>query len=816
MKRFHFRFPRRVRIHGGDCDAVARALHHEAQKGALEQNEQTLISDEKAFWCRADQGMVLRSTSYERKQMSTKTSLKRIALIAVSALTLGFVGVAPSSAGTDITFTSGAGVAGSGTSTDPFIIQAGVAYATVFTATSTPALTGVTVTPALPTGVSYNATTNVLSATTGTSVTAKAAYTVTSTAPSAKTGTFYLTIQAGAVTVTSNQPWRASSPAGTFDDTTGAVAIAKTATAVTDTVTIAAAADTAAKSGTGNYRYLEVTGSTFAATNIAGAVPNGTLASGTTAGTATQLAMPQSGSINGGTVSVHTAATGTVTVKFYDRSTDAVTGYSVITPLQTITITVSAPGALNAAKSEAVICATATTGTYPVASGCDYTVLTGDDDVLAKAALASAGGVTSGIGTAKAVIRVSLKDVTGSGLIGTLPAVGASIDGPGTLSIGTAANADASTGRYLTAAAAPANVFYINVFSDGNNGVGTVSILVGGSVWKTKTVSFYGAPTKLTASAGLKVLKAGTAYAVPSTACVLVATCGTTVALTPVVQVLATDNKGIAVPGLTYTATPDATVLLSGSSSNNYGDAIADSIGATWFGVTTSPSAASGATGTVSYKTLLADGTTYLTSNTLSFAIGGAPVAVTMGLAAGASTEVGAKSSLVFADKDAAGNAAYDADVALALTSNVALVVGTAAATAGNALPATIAMIGGTGTVKFYNPLVPGNVTISGLAAGLIAVSTTFTVQNSAVNAAADAALEAIDAATAATDAANLAAEAADAATMAAQDAKDAADAATAAVEALAQQVATMIDALKAQLKTLATIVAKIAKKVKA
>ena len=41
-------------------------------------------------------------------------------------------------------------------------------------------------------------------------------------------------------------------------------------------------------------------------------------------------------------------------------------------------------------------------------------------------------------------------------------------------------------------------------------------------------------------------------------------------------------------------------------------------------------------------------------------------------------------------------------------------------------------------------------------------------------------------------------------------------DAATAAVEKLAQDVATMIDALKAQLATLAEVVAKIAKKVKA
>ena len=85
-----------------------------------------------------------------------------------------------------------------------------------------------------------------------------------------------------------------------------------------------------------------------------------------------------------------------------------------------------------------------------------------------------------------------------------------------------------------------------------------------------------------------------------------------------------------------------------------------------------------------------------------------------------------------------------------------------------------------------------------------------------AANAASDAAAEAIDAANAATDAANLAAEAADAATVAAEEARDAADAATAAVEALATEVATLMAALKAQITTLANTVAKIAKKVKA
>ena len=96
-----FKFPRRVRIHGGECDAVARALHHEAQKVALTQNEQTLISDEKAFLSQADSKKAFGSTSFERKQMSTKTTLKRIALVAVSALGFGLLStVAPANAAT--------------------------------------------------------------------------------------------------------------------------------------------------------------------------------------------------------------------------------------------------------------------------------------------------------------------------------------------------------------------------------------------------------------------------------------------------------------------------------------------------------------------------------------------------------------------------------------------------------------------------------------------------------------------------------------------------------------------------------------------
>ena len=67
-------FPRRVRIRGGEFGASARAMH---RKAAFEN---------------------VSSATIERKLMSTKTTLKRVALVAVAAMGLGLLSVAPSSA----------------------------------------------------------------------------------------------------------------------------------------------------------------------------------------------------------------------------------------------------------------------------------------------------------------------------------------------------------------------------------------------------------------------------------------------------------------------------------------------------------------------------------------------------------------------------------------------------------------------------------------------------------------------------------------------------------------------------------------------
>jgi len=84
------RFLRRVRIHGGEFDTSARAMYRVSEKGSL-------ITYEKAFSTRADLRIV-RGSTIERKQMSTKTTFKRVALVAVAALGLGVLSVAPSQA----------------------------------------------------------------------------------------------------------------------------------------------------------------------------------------------------------------------------------------------------------------------------------------------------------------------------------------------------------------------------------------------------------------------------------------------------------------------------------------------------------------------------------------------------------------------------------------------------------------------------------------------------------------------------------------------------------------------------------------------
>jgi hypothetical protein len=93
MKHVTFHLPsflRRVRIHGGEFDSSARAMNRVNGKGSL-------MSYERAVLVQADPRIV-RGSTIERKQMSTKTTYKRIALVAVAALGFGVLSVVPSNA----------------------------------------------------------------------------------------------------------------------------------------------------------------------------------------------------------------------------------------------------------------------------------------------------------------------------------------------------------------------------------------------------------------------------------------------------------------------------------------------------------------------------------------------------------------------------------------------------------------------------------------------------------------------------------------------------------------------------------------------
>ena len=84
MKHVTFHLPsflRRVRIHGGEFDSSARAMNRVKQVRLLQADLR-----------------IVRGSTIERKQMSTKTTFKRIALVAVAALGFGVLSVVPSQA----------------------------------------------------------------------------------------------------------------------------------------------------------------------------------------------------------------------------------------------------------------------------------------------------------------------------------------------------------------------------------------------------------------------------------------------------------------------------------------------------------------------------------------------------------------------------------------------------------------------------------------------------------------------------------------------------------------------------------------------
>jgi hypothetical protein len=369
--------------------------------------------------------------------------------------------------------------------------------------------------------------------------------------------------------------------------------------------------------------------------------------------------------------------------------------------------------------------------------------------------------------------------------------------------------------KSLTFATATRNVpVEVYLWSTGNAGTASVTVATasGVAIGGTKTLTFSGPVTTLAVTRDLlKYLPAGTAGD-----------------LGTVFRVKATDAGGRDVSaGVTISAvTSNAAVVGDGSCTRLAGDPS----GTYLCSATGNVLSTSGQTATLTARVqdpAVTSSISYITATAY---------AVTMGDAVNTATLTfdkvtyapGETMRITVTAKDSSGNVPYDGISGFTLTANKAIggtismnafYDGVSDTRSRTSTPRTY-----TATENLFAPAASGEFRVTGTFTNAAGVSTLITGTakvsddgvTQAVNAAADAALEAIDAANAATDAANLAAEAADAATVAAEEARDAADAATAAVEALATEVATLMAALKAQITTLANTVAKIAKKVKA
>jgi len=386
------------------------------------------------------------------------------------------------------------------------------------------------------------------------------------------------------------------------------------------------------------------------------------------------------------------------------------------------------------------------------------------------------------------------------------------VSGPGTLSIGSAA---CVAGQY-TRTAGGADTYFTVCNEPGKSGVTTIALKTSSmNPWLTKTMTFYSTTVDTISLATVSTGNiAGAA-----------ATYASQVTKTGELKITAKDAGG--------------TVISSGAGLWIYSS---DTKVVTNYGAATCTSPAAGAVSYYACNLVIADsGTVTLTvgdSNTVARSVKTATLSITVAGNAFTPTvaldkssyTAGEKAMLTLTAKDSAGRTVANgagstgfSSVAFQGASSPTFVSPTQAwETAGGTWTklddflngSTATYLAGTDTTIVYMPSTPGTYTLVGKVGPSSALTTlaTFTIADAtkdAADAATDAALEATDAAYAAQDAAQLAAEAADAATAAAE-------AATAAVEDLATQVASLFADLQKQITTLANVVAKIAKKVKA
>jgi trimeric autotransporter adhesin len=493
---------------GGESSESARAIHYVVQKD-------TLMTYEKGLFAQADPGIVSGST-IERKQMSTKTIYKRIALVAVTALGAGVLSVAPASAvsaivtslptvgtrvqtvsvgavaATTVGFTIGANTTTSG-GVDTFAntnvtISAKPSASTVSLADRDGA--GSTSTAAFST---TGMTTNLNSAI----GTADGAFTQSAQSAAAVTAG---AVVAGTISIVPDV-------AGTYTvtvATAGAATIVATIYAYTTATNGATLVGLVADGGlpSNNAAINAVAG--VANTVQVRAFPNttsnirrlitvsgpGAYISATSGGTVTLAAgtAPTSGTIaDNANASVHsdltivTPTVGTVTVSIFNESA-ASSGIFSGTATATVTITVNA---------------TAAATTLSVANS---SVFASDAAGTAGTAITDAALTPrAGTGAVAFAVRfdVDVKDSLRNAMPNSSTNLTATVAGPGLLNT---SNSTSGVTRVITLNW-QGSALQAWLFNDGTGGESTVTFSWGSTVLAAKKVSFYGAARTLTAGA---------------------------------------------------------------------------------------------------------------------------------------------------------------------------------------------------------------------------------------------------------------------------------------------------------------------------
>ena len=834
-----------VRILQRNRDASARATHLVVKKYPL-------ITYEKALLGQATGGKFPSVTFLERKKMSTKTSFKRIALVAAAALTLGgFSAVSAHAAVTAATVTVARTNAGNtGASTLP--IPVGTAITANITLTTDGAVanldaTNVTYTVTDPNGTDITAA----CAFTATSANLGANFTVSNTA----TPNIYVYAATGAnagalaavVTGTVSCP---TTMGGVYTITPtasagvgGLVTAHVTKTAVTFAVSglnvsQGTALGAAGKAVTANQAQVNVLYPTAAGTYkvtssgvgaIGGALSGGGVTSNTNvSGVATDFSQ--------GVSTVVTAASSTATNVFTltNPATAGIqtitlssvnAGTGVSTSVASVTVTWGASATLT--PSGSIVRQTggaSTQANNTITPDASYSTTIDATPVT----------VAKTLGTPASTIAVILVNSDNTPAVQGNQ-VSATIAGSGLLAADTTQTAGigATQARAVSVTLSTSqNVAFVHVSGDGSAGTGTVTISVTDAITGTttvvgtKTVTFTGSISTLkVASTNFTIGSAGKttgASAQLGATRVALSEVGdalntltavanvSAVNTTPAFVLLEADSSGNGVTTAVPTVSSSDPTVVTGGTCAFHAYTLAEvtltgqgtAAGSYDCNFQTASNAVSGKSAILTFKTPSTTAGVNLTA-TATVTVGGS-VATEVISTDSSSYTPGSQMLVTVTGKDSAGNPVADGTASPAVSANRALGVSNAALAAGFYVGGTNSNASSVAKSSLFAPSISGDFTLqatSGNTAGTL-ITATSNVNGGVGDSASSLAL---DAANAATDAANNAYDEAQNATQAASDA-------LAAVTALSAQVSALI----ATVKSLAAMVAKIKAKVKA